>query len=171
MEFYERVSGARMHTSIYKPIKFVKFITRHLIYDILDFSQNCYITINEIHNTLSNNKVWKIRLVGVGCYNYDIAMLYGLTGVLSRCVGIKKDLRINMYTTYGNYSTINFNSYISNTGDSYSRYLLRIFEIIESINIISQSVIKYYNIFKYNLIVSSYKHISNMESIINHFKY
>jgi NADH:ubiquinone oxidoreductase subunit D len=57
MEFYERISGARMHTAMYKPTLIGKFIDNTMLLDMLDYSQNCIITINEIHNVLSNNKI------------------------------------------------------------------------------------------------------------------
>jgi len=57
MEFYERVSGARMHTALYKPIIFNKIINKKLIVDILDFLSNFFITLNEMHNVLTYNKV------------------------------------------------------------------------------------------------------------------
>ena len=57
MEFYERFSGARMHTALYKPIIFSKNIKYLDIIDILNFISNCFITINELHNVLTFNKV------------------------------------------------------------------------------------------------------------------
>jgi NADH:ubiquinone oxidoreductase subunit D len=57
MEFYERISGARMHTAFYRPVLKSKVLNQDLTQDILDFTQNCLITLNEIHNVLTNNKV------------------------------------------------------------------------------------------------------------------
>jgi len=172
MEFYERVSGARMHTSFYKPTLGIRNISNVLLFDILNFSNNCFITFNEIHNVLSNSKIWKIRLTGVGAYDYNTALLYGLTGVMARCVGIKRDLRLNLFTTYSNYKYIHLTSYTSYNGDSYDRYLLRMFEMVESVNIIIQAITKYKYVkaFKKN-IDKFYKYNNNMEYIINHFKY
>lgn len=69
MEFFERISGARMHTAFYKPSVKSKVLNKHLVDDIFDFTQNCLITLNEIHNVLTNNKVWKVRLKNVGVYD------------------------------------------------------------------------------------------------------
>jgi len=57
MEFFERISGARMHTAFYKPLLKSRVLNQNLIEDIIDFTQNCLITLNEIHNVLTNNKV------------------------------------------------------------------------------------------------------------------
>lgn len=57
MEFYERLSGARMHTALYKPNLFNKSITKTLSNDIDAFCKNFNIVLNDMHNVLTNNKV------------------------------------------------------------------------------------------------------------------
>jgi len=58
MEFYERVSGARMHAAFYRPNEVnLHAISSFLLEDILDFSRNCFVTLNEIHNVLTYNKI------------------------------------------------------------------------------------------------------------------
>lgn len=58
MEFYERVSGARMHAAFNKPANlFATNIDQYLLTDILYFVQNCFTTLNEMHNVLSYNKI------------------------------------------------------------------------------------------------------------------
>ena len=57
MEFYERMSGARMHTALYRPVYKNKIIPYNMLSDILDFSANALITFNEFNNVLSNNKI------------------------------------------------------------------------------------------------------------------
>jgi len=58
MEFYERVSGARMHAAFYRPnYTNLDSISQHLIEDILDFTRNCFTTLNEMHNILTFNKI------------------------------------------------------------------------------------------------------------------
>jgi NADH:ubiquinone oxidoreductase subunit D len=137
------------------------------------------ITLNEIHNVLTNNKVWKIRLKNVGIYDWKTAISYNLTGVMARSVGLKRDLRLNRYTTYNNYFYLNFNSYISESGDSYDRFLLRTYEMLESLNIINQTLI-YYNsiqnkttmgLLNHNIISSLNDEHTSMENMIDHFKF
>ena len=58
MEFYERVSGARMHAAFHKPVSNFNFsVDKQLLVDILLFIKNCYITLNEMHNLLTYNKI------------------------------------------------------------------------------------------------------------------
>jgi NADH-quinone oxidoreductase subunit D len=58
MEFYERVSGARMHAAFHKPNElFQTSIDNTLLKDITLFVKNCYITLNEMHNVLTYNKI------------------------------------------------------------------------------------------------------------------
>lgn len=143
MEFYERVSGARMHAAFYRPNDVnLQAISSFLLEDILDFTRNCFTTLNEMHNLLTYNKIWKQRLINVGTYSYDVALKYGLTGVMSRCVGIKRDIRLSRLETYSNYYYLNFRSYIGQHGDSYDRYLIRMCEMTESLNIINQTINK-----------------------------
>jgi NADH-quinone oxidoreductase subunit D len=58
MEFYERVSGARMHAAFYRPNEInLQAISTFLIEDILEFIRNCFTTLNEMHNVLTYNKL------------------------------------------------------------------------------------------------------------------
>jgi len=58
MEFYERVSGARMHAAFYRPNEVnLKFLSHFLLEDIIDFTKQCFLTLNEMHNILTYNKI------------------------------------------------------------------------------------------------------------------
>ncbi len=195
MEFYERVSGARMHAAFYRPNDAnLSAITSFMVEDILDFTRNCFTTLNEMHNILTFNKIWKHRLVNIGIFNYQTCLDYGLTGVMSRSVGIKRDLRLSKLETYSNYYFLNFRSFIGQHGDSYDRFLIRMNEMVESLNIVNQvlyKIIKHkkittknykytsispHNIIKYtnpgywnnNNLKNNY---NSMEDLISHFKH
>ena len=186
MEFYERVSGARMHAAFYRPNESInKAISNFLIEDITDFIRNCFTTLNEIHNSLTYNKLWKQRLVNIGSYSHKTALNFGLTGVMSRSVGIKRDLRLSKMETYSNYYYLNFRSFIGNHGDSYDRFLIRMNEMAESLNICTQVINKIKNkeLININLKKINFnKHLLNdyiknkennythMEDLIKHFK-
>lgn len=190
MEFYERVSGARMHAAFYRPND-VNYdaVNTVLLEDILKFSKDCLVTINEMHNVLTYNKIWKQRLVNVGSYSYKTALEYGLTGVLARSTGLKRDLRLSRLETYANYPSVNFRSYIGQHGDCYDRFLIRMYEMVESLNIVNQvikkclknntyaknSTFNSYDILNYvtqnKLDRHSYTKNLLMEDTINDFKY
>jgi len=58
MEFYERVSGARMHAAFYRPCEAnSQAINSNFLNDVVEFCKNCSITLNEMHNVLSFNKI------------------------------------------------------------------------------------------------------------------
>lgn len=199
MEFYERVSGARMHAAFYRPNEVnLNAISSYLLEDIIDFVKNCFITLNEMHNVLTYNKIWKHRLINIGTYSYKTCLDYGLTGVMARCTGIKRDIRLDKLETYANYYFLNFRSFLGLKGDSYDRFLIRMCEMTESLNIINQvinnitkrnvnkeqnylktslntninshQIIKYFT--KKNWNQSNFKNeYISMEALINHFKY
>lgn len=96
-----------------------------------------------------------------------------------RCVGVKRDLRLTSTDTYSNYYYLNFRSFYGEAGDAYDRFLIRMAEMAESINIIKQITIKILEA-KQNLrFEKKNKHFkknlkgeySSMEAAIEHFKY
>ena len=78
--------------------------------------------------------------MNIGSYSYKTCLDYGLTGVMARSTGIKRDLRLDSMETYGNYYHLFFRSFIGKNGDSYDRFLIRMNEMTESLNIINQVV-------------------------------
>jgi NADH:ubiquinone oxidoreductase subunit D len=189
MEFYERVSGARMHAAFYRPNEINIFaLSSFLLEDILEFANNCLITLNEMHNILTYNKIWKHRLVNIGSITYKTCLEYGLTGVIARGTGIKRDLRMDPYETYANYYHTHFRVYTGQNGDSYDRFLIRMNEMAESVNIISQVVFSLLNKKNKTFTTKPFavlKHLNqqqffnltykneymSMEKLIKHFKY
>ena len=161
MEFYERVCGARMHAAFYRPNEVnLNAISSFLLEDILNFSRNFFTTLNEMHNVLTYNKIWKQRLINIGTYSFQTCLDFGLTGVMARSCGIKRDLRLSKSETYANYYYLNFRSYTGQHGDSYDRFLIRMNEMSESLNIVNQSINK---ISKYN----NKRYLYNNKSINN----
>lgn len=149
MEFYERVCGARMHAAFYRPNEVnINAISNFLLEDIIDFSRNFFSSLNEMHNVLTYNKIWKQRLINIGTYSIQTCLDYGLTGVMARSTGLKRDLRLSKLETYSNYYYLNFRSYLGQHGDCYDRFLIRMNEMAESQNIINQ-VINKMNKFKF----------------------
>lgn len=189
MEFYERVSGARMHAAFYRPNENnFNAVSFFLLEDILEFSRNFFTTLNEMHNVLTYNKIWKQRLINIGVLNFKDCFNYGLTGVMLRSVGVKRDIRLSYEDQYSNYYYLNFRSYIGQHGDCYDRFLIRMNEMSESINIINQSILKFFsfnsksnkvinpsflmNYFNnFNEIVEKNDSYASMESLIDHFKF
>ena len=176
MEFYERVCGARMHAAFYRPNRMnLAGFSDKLIMDIL----NAYTTFNEINSLVVFNKIWKHRMVGVGIITRKMAKNNGLTGVLLRSTGEFNDIRLNLGETYSNYYYIDFNSFVGYNGDTYDRYLIRMNEMIESLNIvnyicdylldhITNDFNDFYKFYNRRWKKNPYK---SMEAMIQHFKY
>jgi NADH:ubiquinone oxidoreductase subunit D len=88
---------------------------------------------------------------------------------MSRSVGIKRDLRQSKLETYANYYYLNFRSYIGQHGDCYDRFLIRMNEMSESLNIINQVInkISIFNNIKNSTSMYDIDSISNKEDGIN----
>jgi NADH:ubiquinone oxidoreductase subunit D len=139
MEFYERVSGARMHAAFYRPNEVDWTGLNHQFFlDVALFSRDCFKSLTEIFVVLTNNNIWKSRLVSVGSINLNDSISYGLSGPVVRSVGIRKDIRFYRSDTYASYWFLSMQSFLGKKGDSYDRFLIRIREMYESINIVFQ---------------------------------
>ncbi len=174
MEFYERVSGARMHASYFRPGGVNQDLPRGLLEDIFKFSKQFTLRLDEFEEMLTNNRIWKQRLVDIGTVSAKDAQEWGFSGVMLRGSGICWDLRKNQ--PYEIYDKLDFSIPVGTNGDCYDRYLIRIEEMRQSIKIINQVL----NEMPEGLIKSDDEKISNpnrikvknsMESLIHHFKY
>ena len=139
MEFYERVSGARMHAAFYRPNDLDWSGLDHGFFtDVAIFARNCFKSLTEIFAILATNNIWKTRLVDVGGLNAKDAISYSATGPMIRSIGIRKDLRLSRSESYASYWSLSLTSFIGKRGDSYDRFLIRIREMYESVNIVFQ---------------------------------
>jgi NADH dehydrogenase (ubiquinone) Fe-S protein 2 len=173
MEFYERVSGARMHAAFFRPGGISQDLPKNLLHDIFFFTKQFNSRINEIEELLTNNRIWEYRLKNIGIIDKNKALSFAFSGVLLRGSGINIDLRKKQ--NYENYNLINFNVPFGENGDCYDRYLIRVNEMRESLKIILFCIenlpvgliktddFKFGNINRKNL-------KKNMESTITHFK-
>ena len=179
MEFYERVSGARMHASYVRPGGVHQDLPLGLLEDIDQFVEQFTFRIDEMEELLTNSRIWKQRLVDIGKVNIDVVQNYGFSGVLVRGSGLNWDLR--KFPSYEQYSLINFSIPVGQYGDCYDRYLIRIEEMRQSLLIIL-NCLDWLNqnkfISKFNIKIKDHK-ISppsraelkySMESLIHHFK-
>ncbi len=140
MEFYERVSGARMHAAYIRPGGVNQDIPKGLLNDIFVFSDQFSARLDEMEEMLTSNRIWKQRLVDVGIVSASDAANWGFSGVMLRGSGIKWDLRKNQ--PYEIYSELNFEIPVGISGDCYDRYLIRILEMRQSLKIIFQCLQK-----------------------------
>jgi NADH dehydrogenase (ubiquinone) Fe-S protein 2 len=173
MEFYERVSGTRMHAAYIRPGGVNKDIPLGLLNDIFIFIAQFNSRLDEIEELLTNNRIWKSRLIDIGIVSKTEALNWSFSGVMLRATGIAWDLRKK--EPYEIYDKLKFEIPVGSKGDCYERYILRIEEMRQSLWIILQSLnnfpsgaIKITN----NKIIapSNYLIKNSMESLIHHFK-
>jgi NADH dehydrogenase (ubiquinone) Fe-S protein 2 len=174
MEFYERVSGARMHSSYFRPGGVHQDLPLGLLNDIYLFCLQFPTRLDEFEEMLTNNRIWKQRLVDIGIIKAKDALDLGFSGVMLRGSGISWDLRKTQ--PYEIYDKLDFTIPIGTNGDCYDRYLIRLEEMRQSINIILQTL----NQIPSGIVKIDDKKIINpnrlnmkqsMESLIHHFKY
>lgn len=140
MEFYERVSGSRMHSNYFRPGGVAEDLPSDLLKDIDKFIQQFPPKLQDIENLLNENSLWKQRLVDIGVVSQKEAMDWGFSGPMLRGSGIAWDLRKS--NPYDVYAEMDFEVPIGKNGDCYDRYLVRMLEMYESVKIIKQCIEK-----------------------------
>jgi NADH-quinone oxidoreductase subunit D len=199
-DMYEAVSGARMHAAYYRPggvyrdlpeqmpqyaksaIRSegsVKRLNENRSGSLLDFIENFSnrfpANVDEYNNLLTDNRIWKQRLVGIGVVTPERALQMGFTGPMLRGSGIEWDLRKKQ--PYEVYDKLDFDIPVGVNGDSYDRYLVRMEEMRQSNRIILQCV-KWLRANPGPVMSDNHKVAppsrvdmkTNMEELIHHFK-
>ena len=200
MDAYEAVSGARMHAAYYRPggvyrdlpdsmplyqaskwksesvVKELNETRSGSMLDYLEAFTNRFPKyLDEYETLLTDNRIWKQRLVDVGIVSPERALQLGFTGAMLRGSGIEWDLRKKQ--PYEVYADLDFDIPVGVNGDCYDRYLVRMEEMRQSNRIIKQCI----DWLRKNpepVITSNHKVASpkreamksNMEELIHHFK-
>jgi NADH-quinone oxidoreductase subunit D len=138
MEFYERVSGARLHAAYYRPGGVHQDLPAGLLDDIGAWAEKFPRVLNDLESLLTENRIFKQRLVDVGHVSAQDAMDWGFTGPMLRAAGVPWDLRKSQ--PYLVYDKMEFDIPIGKNGDCYDRYLLRMEEMRQSLKIVKQCV-------------------------------
>ena len=136
MEFYERASGARFHSNYFRPGGVAQDIPDDLLEDIQKFIKELPPRIADMEAVLTENRIFKQRLVDIGVVSKEDAIRWGFTGPMLRASGVAWDLR--KAEPYDVYEKMNFQIPVGKNGDCYDRYLVRMLEMYESIKIIQQ---------------------------------
>ena len=200
MDCYEAVSGARMHAAYYRPggvyrdlpdtmpqyqpshlrnAKTMQVLNENRSGSLLDFIEDFTVRfpkyVDEYETLLTDNRIWKQRLVGIGVVSPERAKALGLSGAMLRGSGIEWDLRKKQ--PYEVYDLLDFDIPVGVNGDSYDRYLVRVEEMRQSNKIIKQCV-EWLRNHPGPVIIDNHKVAppsrvgmkSNMEELIHHFK-
>jgi NADH-quinone oxidoreductase subunit D len=199
-DIYEAVSGARMHAAYYRPggvyrdlpdvmPQYRENSNRNkaevrrqnenrqgsLLDFIEDFTNRFPTYVDEYETLLTDNRIWKQRLVGIGVVSPDRAKALGFTGAMLRGSGVAWDLRKNQ--PYEVYDLMDFDIPVGVNGDCYDRYLVRVEEMRQSNRIIKQCI-EWLRNHPGPVITDNHKIAAphredmktNMEELIHHFK-
>ncbi|CAD1812856.1 NADH dehydrogenase [ubiquinone] iron-sulfur protein 2, mitochondrial [Candida parapsilosis] len=138
MEFYERVSGARLHSAYVRPGGVAQDLPSGLLDDIYMWATQFGDRIDEIEELCTDNRIWKERTINVGTVTADDALNYSCSGVMLRGSGIPFDVRKSQ--PYDAYDLVDFDIAVGLNGDCYDRYLIRMAEFRQSLRIIFQCI-------------------------------
>ena len=173
MGFYEKVSGSRMHSAYIRPGGVHQDLPLGLLEEIAIFIKEFPQKIDHLEDLLTENRIFKQRMVDVGLVSKQQALDWGFSGPMIRGSGIAWDLRKSQ--PYEIYDEVDFDVPIGKKGDSYDRYLIRVQEMRESLKIIEQCLAK----IPQGPVITDDKRVAppkradmktSMESLINHFK-
>ncbi len=163
IDCYEAVSGSRMHATYYRPggvyrdlpNKMPQYLESKLrskekleeinhnrqgsLLDFIeDFANKFPASIQQYSDLLTDNRIWKQRLVNIAVVSPERAMQLGFTGAMLRGSGVEWDIRKN--EPYSVYDQLDFEIPVGVTGDCYDRYLVRMEEMRQSTRLINQCV-------------------------------
>ncbi len=136
MEFYEGVSGARLHANYFRVGGVHQDLPLGMAEDIGEYVNGFQNFIDDMETLLTENRIFKQRNVDISVISQDEAMDWGFSGVMLRCTGLPWDLR--KAQPYDGYEKYDFDIPVGKNGDCYDRYLCRVEEMRQSCRIIKQ---------------------------------
>ncbi len=173
MEFYERVSGSRLHSAYFRPGGVHRDLPDGLLDDIENFCKRFPRHIDDLEKLIEKNRIFRQRSVDVGKISIEKALEWGFTGPCLRASGLNWDLRKKQ--SYDCYDELEFKIPTGTNGDCFERFLVRVEEMRQSLSIILQCIKNMpsgKNISDDPRIVPPRRELmkKSMESLINHFK-
>jgi NADH-quinone oxidoreductase subunit D len=174
MVFYERASGARLHSAYFRPGGVHQDLTPSLIDDIDAWADHFPKVLDDIDGLLTENRIFKQRNADIGVVTEKDIQDWGFSGVMVRGSGLAWDLRRSQ--PYECYDEFDFKIPVGKNGDCYDRYLCRMAEMRESTSIIKQALAKL-RVEKGDVLArgkvtppSRAEMKTSMEALIHHFK-
>jgi len=138
LDIFEETTGSRLIQSFNTPGGFMADIHFDFQRKVKEFIKYFRGVIHEYDELLSGNIIMMERTKGIGKLTYEEAISYGVTGPSGRGSGFSCDVR--KHHPYHAYGKVKFNEIIRHEGDTYARYLNRMDEMLESMNIIEQLI-------------------------------
>jgi NADH-quinone oxidoreductase subunit D len=141
MDLMEDYCGARLTHSAIRIGGVPLDIPKGWLEKLKKFIDELPANIEDYEGLLDQNRIWKMRLEGVGVVDKQMAESWGATGPLLRGAGVEWDLRKEM--PYELYDEVEFDIPVGTKGDSYDRYKLHMEEMRQSARIIDQCIKMY----------------------------
>ena len=138
LDFFERMSGARMMTSFIRPGGLARDLPPDLLADMSTFIDSMPAYIDSYEDLLTGNPIFRERTEGVGVLTGDDALALAVSGPILRASGVALDLR--KANPYCGYEAYEFDVPTGTVGDCYDRYLVRVAEMRESLRICRQAL-------------------------------
>ncbi len=138
LNLFNELCGARL-TYNYMRVGGVKWdAPEGWLEKVAQFVQRMRQKVDEYHTLVTGNEIFINRMRGIGKYDAETALAFGLSGVNLRCTGVDYDIR--KFKPYSIYDRFDFEVPLSEEGDCYARYILRLEEIRQSLRIVEQAV-------------------------------
>jgi NADH-quinone oxidoreductase subunit D len=138
LDIFEAVTGLRMNHSYIRPGGVIMDLPPDGPRMIAKFLDAMPARIDDYERLLNDNPIWLERNVGVGKLSAEDALALGVTGPILRSAGVPIDLRKD--EPYSGYETYDFDVPVRTEADAYSRYVIRIAEMRESMRIVEQAL-------------------------------
>ena len=138
MDINEEIAGYRLTPTFFRIGGVAQDTTPDFIKKVRDFVKWFPKALEGYHTLLTENKIWTTRTMNIGKISAEEAVNYGLTGPSLRGSGVAYDIRKAF--PYSSYDDFDFQIPVGENGDVYDRYLVRMEEFKQSINIISQAI-------------------------------
>ena len=177
MAFYERASGARLHAAYFRVGGVHQDLPPKLIDDIEAFCEPFLKSVDDLDTLLTDNRIFKQRLVDIGVISLEEAWNRAFSGVMVRGSGAAWDLR--KAQPYECYAEMSFDVPVGKNGDCFDRYLIRMEEMRQSVSIMRQCIAKLRSKDGQGPVMVADHKISpprradmkrSMEALIHHFK-
>jgi len=140
LDIFEAITGLRMNHAYMRPGGVAEDLPAGMEKKIGESLKLLRKRLPDTSNLLVGNSIWMGRTVGVGYLDLQGCMQLGITGPILRATGLPHDLRKSQpYCGYENYE---FDVMTETTCDAYGRFLIRLAEIQESLNIVEQCLDK-----------------------------
>lgn len=173
LNFFERASGARMHSAWFRPGGVHQDVPLKLLTDLADWLDTFPKLFEDSMSLVVDNRIFKQRNVDIAVVSKDDAVRWGFSGPMIRGSGIPWDLRKSQ--PYDVYDRMEFDVPVGTRGDCYDRFMVRVEEVRQSARIMRQCL----NEMPDGPIASSDRKVvppkrgemkQSMEALIHHFK-